>query len=476
MVWTVAVIAIALAARAIGGRSPIWFDETFSLAIAAQPNFARVVDWCRDEIGGPAYYMLLWGWAQLFGTSTLALRSLSVLASLAAPALILWRGHPDRRTRAVWAALLLLWLPLIDQATNARCYALAILVATAQAIAFRRLIEVPDLKRAFAWTSASAALILFHAYGAAPAVTGGLLFLAIHRRRAVACWPALVALVPLALWFAWQLTALTRFATEAHAYPGFGLLDLALAPAEFFDSLGVGVLLTVAPLVTLAKGWRAPQTRADRALAATGLGAIALLLAVALLNLGFAWRYATPAGPAVLFAVAIWVRGLEPRVAAAPALIVALFAASAVGRSAAQLGGGYHAGRDVFSFARPSQWLAAGDAHHLAFLWDSGTGAMSDPRRLGEVAGFMLREGGRHERVTVLRAPGAMRPAALVAAALARDPTIDSLLWVADPTLPGWHADPDAAMMGRRGWTCRDFGRAPLTMLTCRAPRTLPPR
>jgi len=467
--WAEALVALAVAARLIGGLGPIWFDESFSAVIAAQPDFAHALAWCRDEIGGPAYYLFLWFWAQLFGTSTLALRAPSFLASLAAPALIAWRGHPDRSVRLLWAALLLLWLPLIDQASNARCYAFAALVATVQAIALRRLIEAPVLGRAFAWTSVSAALILVHIYGAAVALAGGVAFLAIHRRRAIACWPALVVLIPVVLWFLWQLAALTRFATEANAYPAFDWTDFALAPSSFFDSLGTGVILGVAALATAARGWRIAPPRADAALAVAGLGAGALLVAAALLGAGFVWRYAVPAGPAVLLAVALWVRSLEPRVAAAPMLVVALFAASAGGRVAAQLGGTFHAARDVFGFTRPSEWLVAQDRHHLAFVWDSSAGAASDPRRMDEVVGYALRRDGRQERITQVRGNGA--PGPLLAAALARDPSIDSLLWLSDLTVPGAHGPPDAAMMARRGWTCRDFGRAPLYVLTCARPR-----
>ena len=107
-----AVITAAVLARIVAGLgTPLWFDETFSAVIASQPTAAAMVDWCRSEIGGPVYYMLLWLWAQLFGTSAVALRSLSFAASVAAPALIAWRGHPDRATRWTWAALLALWLP-----------------------------------------------------------------------------------------------------------------------------------------------------------------------------------------------------------------------------------------------------------------------------------------------------------------------------------------------------------------------------
>ena len=120
----------------------------------------------------------------------------------------------------------------------------------------------------------------------------------------------------------------------------------------------------------------------------------------------------------------IWTLGLRAKIARGAALMIALFAASVVGRIvqiATHPGDDY---RRNFNLVLPSEWLADHGARHLAFLWDGPTGAMSDPRRIGEVAGYFLRQ--RHSAaVTVLRAPGATVPAALVRTALRQDRSID---------------------------------------------------
>lgn len=465
------VIALAVAARIFAGLgTPLWFDETFSAVIASQPSAAAMVDWCRAEIGGPVYYMTLWGWAQLFGTSAVALRSLSLVASVAAPALVVWRGHPDRTTRLVWAALLALWLPAIDHATNARCYALATFLTTVQAIAFWRLMQAPTLRRALAWTGVSVLAILSHSHCAALAVAGGLLFVAVHRRRALACWPALLLLLPMAAWLSWQYPVLKRFSIQGAWYQPFGLGDLLLAPIDLFDSLLLGIVLAIGPILTFAGGWRVRRETADRALAASGLIALAIALALTVVKPSFVWRYAVPYGPAILFAVASWACGIRARFPRAPALLVALFAASTFGYLAELIRHPDERYRLHFTLDRPSAWLAGRGAHHLAFLWDGPTGASGDPRRFDEVAGYFLRQGGRGERVTVLRAPGAAEPSQLVAAALARDPSIDSMIWIADRMVPGTHGAPDRRLMARLGWACRDYARDPMAMVTCHAP------
>lgn len=464
------IAVIAVGARIVVGlRTPLWFDETFSAVIASQPTAAAMVDWCRAEIGGPVYYMALWFWAQLFGSSPVALRSLSFVASVAAPLLILWRGHPDRATRTTWAALVALWLPGLDAATNARPYALAMLAATAQAITYWRLIETPTRTRALAWTSASVVAILTHNHCGPIALAGGLMFVAIHRGSALRCWPALAPLAPLAGWLTLQLPVLAKFGSTGAWYPPFGLLDLALAPGQFFESLVLGLVLTVAPTVAFANGWRAHHTPADRALAASGPFAFAAVLLLAMIKPSFTWRYAIPYGPTILFGLTIWVRGLRTRFAIAPALLLALFAVSAGGRVAQIV---THPGDDYrtwFNLSLPSSWLGQHGAKHLAFLWDSPTGTMSDPRRIGEVAGYFLRQH-RPTAVTVLRAPGPARPADVVRAALRRDPSIDAIIWLADRSVPRTQGVPDRRMMARLGWTCRNFARDPIQMLTCRRP------
>lgn len=467
----VAVPAIALlgiVARIVAGLgTPLWFDETFSAVIASQPTAAKMLAWCTDEIGGPAYYIALWGWAQLFGTSAVALRALSFVASIAAVALVAWRGHPDRRTRLVWAALMALWLPALDPATNARCYALALLATTAQGIALHRLIAAPTRGRTLAWTAASTLAILTHSYCLYLALVGGLIFLAVHRWRALACWPAMAPVLLLPAWLWLQAPTLARFAAGGGWYPPFDLVDIALAPMYFFLSPLLGAVVCGGAIVTALRGGRSETAPADRALAASGVIAFALVLVVALVHPSFAWRYAAPFGPAVLFAVTLWLRAAERHLPAAVPIVIALFAASAVGQIATRLAKPDDNYRTAFSLEPPAHWLAAADAHHLAFLWDGPTGAISYPRRMNEVAGYFLRQHGRQETVTVLQAPRAAVPRAVVTDALAADRSIDSVLWIADDSVPGTHGPPDAALLTARGWACRSFGRLPVRLLAC---------
>ena len=59
------------------GHQSLWFDEIVSLKLARQPFLAMLHDLVRTESTPPLYYVLLWVWVRLLGTSAEALRSLS---------------------------------------------------------------------------------------------------------------------------------------------------------------------------------------------------------------------------------------------------------------------------------------------------------------------------------------------------------------------------------------------------------------
>lgn len=69
-------MAISLA---IGLNQSVWFDEAYSIMLAKQST-ADLLHLTAIDTHPPLYYLLLQGWATMFGWSELALRSLSVLA------------------------------------------------------------------------------------------------------------------------------------------------------------------------------------------------------------------------------------------------------------------------------------------------------------------------------------------------------------------------------------------------------------
>jgi 4-amino-4-deoxy-L-arabinose transferase-like glycosyltransferase len=84
------VLVIAICIRLIGiNTRPIWYDEAFSLLISRagppavlEGTLSIETSSASADIHPPAYYFLLWGWIQLFGSSIISGRCLSILISL----------------------------------------------------------------------------------------------------------------------------------------------------------------------------------------------------------------------------------------------------------------------------------------------------------------------------------------------------------------------------------------------------------
>ncbi len=77
-----AVLAMAIS-LVIGLSQSVWFDEAYSILLAKQ-SVPQLLHLAAIDTHPPLYYLLLKGWASMFGWSELALRSLSVLAMGAA--------------------------------------------------------------------------------------------------------------------------------------------------------------------------------------------------------------------------------------------------------------------------------------------------------------------------------------------------------------------------------------------------------
>lgn len=467
--WLAAgVLVLAVVGRFVSGWStPFGFDETFSGVIASQPDVYTLVDWCLNEIGGPVYYLLLWCWSHLFGTNLSALRSFSMAASLAMPFVILRWGHPDRDTRLYWAVMMALWLPALGAATNARCYALLMLETTAQAIAFRRFVVNTDRQHAVAWVGLSVLAVLTHYHAVLLAGVQGLIVLAMRPRAAARCWPALLLLVPMAAWMAFHLTLLARFATQGAWYPLLKPINLLFVPELILGSVVLGGVAVIAAIVaSVHPRWHLRRLdRADMAVAVSGVVALGVLLAIGMVRSSFTPRYTTMMGPAILFGMAAWVRHVGRDVPRISAIILALFAATALGQIGRQVIDPVDDVRYNLNLERPSQWLVARHARRVGFLWDSPTGRISEASRIAEVIGFGPRQAGHPVTVTVLQ-DGMRRPSQIIRAAIEAK-RIDSLIWLSDPTVPGTVELPDANVPRQFGWSCRDFGGSHIRMLTC---------
>ena len=112
----------------------------------------------------------------------------------------------------IWAAVLLLWLPMAVFASDARPYALLVLLGTVQAAAFCAMMREPTRTRALWWVLPTLAMGLTQYIALLPGLIQGLLLLAVHRGRAVRLWPAALPFVVLVAWAVLHLPFVARVA------------------------------------------------------------------------------------------------------------------------------------------------------------------------------------------------------------------------------------------------------------------------
>ena len=455
-------IALSIAFRlAFGMDAPLWLDETFTGAIAAAPDFAAWLSWSLSELSGPAYYFPLWVWEKLAGESNVALRLPSLAASIAAP-IFVWRyGHRDRDVRMVWAALLALWFPGLEYATEARPYAWLLLLGAAQASAFFHMATLPGARAALPWAIVTALAILTKYYALPIAGLQALGYLVLQRGAAWRAWPAALVFVPVAAWSAVHLPFVLRIMSPTHAW--FASWSVGELLGAFTSIVGAGFL--GGPLLALI-GWRLrAMTRAEQALALSALGAMAFVFALALLRPSFTPRYLIPYVPALLATLAIVLVRLDWRRDFAIRAVLAVFASAVLITGVLRLGEPRFDRRYGFNFEEPTAWLRARPVDRLIFLWDNPTASAGDPARLAEVGSYFFRRSGQSVPTIVPALPATADPN-IALAALATRPG-DAILWAYDVNVPATRGARFPAKL-QHAFDCRDFGRGGIIVLACR--------
>lgn len=208
-VVVLALAAITLVAAALRlpfiGHQSLWFDEIYTRSIVREATITglwRHVE--ATESTPPLFYLLTW---LVKARSAAALRVIPAVAlTLAAPA-----GHfALRRLIGVWpalaaAAMLAVDPMLVEYGTDARSYALFVLIGLLTVWAFSAVLEHGSKKRYALWALACVACLWTHYFGAflVAGETIVLLVVGVGRRRAtfvsaaaiIACAAPLIPLV-----------------------------------------------------------------------------------------------------------------------------------------------------------------------------------------------------------------------------------------------------------------------------------------
>ena len=144
------ILAVAVMVRLPGlADKPVWYDEAFAILLSSKGP-AAIERATLSEQGGIAadvhplgYYLLLWEWGRIFGTSPLAMRSLSVLIGLGLVAVAYFGAQPILGPRlAAWFGGLVALSPFqAHYAQEIRMYGLLALELTAAAVLFRSAVK-----------------------------------------------------------------------------------------------------------------------------------------------------------------------------------------------------------------------------------------------------------------------------------------------------------------------------------------------
>jgi len=204
LVWSALVLATLVAAALrlpFLGHQSLWFDEIYTRDIVGEGGLAGVWNHVRaTESTPPLYYVVAW----LFGgRSAASMRLISALALIAAVPVSYFalRRLIGARAALATAAILAVSPELVQYSTDARAYALLVLMALLSLWGFSAARERDSWRRYLAWAAACVACVWTHYFGAFLVVAEVAALLAIRplSRRATLAWTAaiVVCLLPL---------------------------------------------------------------------------------------------------------------------------------------------------------------------------------------------------------------------------------------------------------------------------------------
>jgi uncharacterized membrane protein len=207
------------------GTQSIWYDESSSVWIAKMSFLSQVVQATRSfELAPPLYFIILHYWIALFGTSEVALRSLSALFGVLAIPVIYVLGRRLFNDEVGLLAALILALSSFNiwYSQEARMYSLMVLLALLSMYFFLRFVRRSTLASSAGYVLCTTLLLYTHYYGIFVVVAQNvylltLLFFSREHAFRLKHWITLQVL--LVAFFAPWISVLMSQASGAHLWP-----------------------------------------------------------------------------------------------------------------------------------------------------------------------------------------------------------------------------------------------------------------
>lgn len=374
---------------------PLWLDEAFTGAIAAESTLGGVLRQTLLDVNAPGYYVVAHFWTAVFSLSNGSLRMPSLLFGLAAPLLCLVRT-PGLAWRAqlLWFASVALWEMACAYSNEARCYSLLYFCVIANTLAFVRLVVTPRLGAAFLWGLASATMILFHYIPIVLVASQSVILLWLLRGRVFALWPAAIPLIPTAIWFLAHLSRIREFTQKDVAwYPYLTVGDLPAVLTAIFGILPFLCLAFLGAVLIFERNDTPSATCGDNEpvsgaapwlAAAAGLGAMAVFVVMGFIRPSFTQRYLFAFAPAFLLLLPLVCERVAARLPHATAICLALIVAN-----------GWHVifvddEKRHFEYESGARFLMDAGVRDVAFLWDNPNNQAEAPEQMAKVGGFFF--------------------------------------------------------------------------------------
>jgi mannosyltransferase len=259
----------------IGLKQSIWFDEAYSILLAQQP-IAELLRLTALDTHPPLYYLLLKGWASIFGWSELSLRISSVLPMMGAVVvggLLVRRMFGNRA--AVGAVLTLMLAPLLLRyGFEIRMYAWASFIGISATYALYSAWKAKNRKRlywliGYALLVAAGTYLLYYLVFLWFAHVAWLVYVHVKHRKP---WKTLLPYVlsyvgAVVLFLPWLSSFLAQTANDALAPIGQPLnleqlLGIATFNTMYHPIYAVGMGLTAVAIALVAMLiWAIPRAR-----------------------------------------------------------------------------------------------------------------------------------------------------------------------------------------------------------------------
>ena len=456
---------------------PLWFDESFTAAVAATPNWRSFVQEAYNDVAAPLYYALMRLWEGLAGPSDFALRAPALLAILAAGAIPIASRIKGLsfEARVTWGAMIFGWWG-VGVLLNGRCYALLLAVSTLQCVLFARLLVVPNRRNAWLWAGVAACAILLQYYALIAAAAQGLLYLASRRREALRTWPAVLAFAPAFGWMAFHAPRLQAFSAGDVAWHALVGPAEAVGFTAFAFNPSSPLVLPLAAAVVLA-GLLAPKASSESEAAPTPTGhlwlvagaavaALALTLLSGALRPSLTGRYLVPVAPGLLLGLVLLARrSARPHVAYLALVLIYLGVALRPSAFTETLRLGVPYGHE-----QASSTLMRHGVTNVVFVWDHKVAPVMAPSSLARVGAVFFRRAADPATVTVL-APRPGEDVNRLALAAASGPR-PGIIWIYNRRdSPSAHVFAPRIPQIDPRWSCERFGEEALGTLACyRAP------